>query len=146
MIDLEKTRHEESVKATAVYSPMQLSAGSILGGPLAGIYFLRANYLSLDNQEMARKVVRWGVSIYIALLIAVFFIPSDLFPDYMVTVMTSIIVYQIAVNTMPVKSTIKDDDSLKFQSKWRVFLIGLLIAFGQACAMFGVAFFFAMLM
>ena len=63
-----------------LYSPNQVLATSVLGGPLAAIFALKSNFDALGNQEGANLVIRWGIAFVVAMLCLLPFLPQD-FPQ-----------------------------------------------------------------
>lgn len=60
-----------------LYSPNQILAVGLLGGPLAAIHALKHNFDALGNAAGSQLVIRWGIAIVIALLSAAPFLQQD---------------------------------------------------------------------
>lgn len=58
------------------YSKRQIFWGTILGGPLAGIYFLRANFLAKADFDRAQKTLVYGLALFAGFMLAVPFVPE----------------------------------------------------------------------
>lgn len=127
MEDFDITNISRKGSVATLYSPTQLAVATVLGGPLAAVYFLRANYVSLEEFQRARVVTVWGVLICIAVLLLVIFLPPQLLPEYLIPFLCAGAAYQIAIKTMPSKSDIQNDDILRQQSNWRVLWLSILL-------------------
>lgn len=110
---------------TKIYSPIQIALGSFWGGPIAVVYFLHKNYISLNNEELARKTIILGSLFLIALLGILPFLPEN-FPSIVIPLAYSLTGKQLALNTQLSKEKIQDDENYTFESNWNVFAIGIL--------------------
>ena len=111
---------------TPIYSPKQIFAGSILGGPIALVYFLRNNFLKLSNNRAAAHTLLWGVAFNLAIIISMPFLPKN-FPNYVFPLAYSWAARGIADTKQLSKESIASSSQFCFHSNWRVF--GLSIAF-----------------
>jgi len=57
---------------------MQVTWGVLLGGPVALIYFLRANFLALGNREAATKTILYGLLGTVAMTALLFILPDNI--------------------------------------------------------------------
>ena len=109
----------------AVYSPNQAAAGAFLGGPVAGLYFLKHNFRALNRPEQERMTVRYGGIFMFALLAILPFIPESVpgMPFAAAFIVASRMLvekYQFS------KQDIIDAPELEFQSNWLVLGVSLL--------------------
>ena len=56
-----------------IYSPIQIGLGSILGGPIASLYFLKKNFDQLNKQNYSKLITIFGLVIMILLPISMAF-------------------------------------------------------------------------
>lgn len=71
----------DSYTPLQVYSPMQAAWGALLGGPWAALYFISANFVSLQQFSRVRYALYFGAFLYAALIFALrYFIPADFDP------------------------------------------------------------------
>jgi hypothetical protein len=52
-----------------IYSPNQVLAASLLGGPMAMVYVLWKNFQVLENPHGMRQILIWGSIFIIALML-----------------------------------------------------------------------------
>jgi hypothetical protein len=113
------------VGSSKLYTPLQIRAGSFLGGPIAAVYFLRENFRVLDKVPEARATVVWGAAFVCGLMALLPFLP-DRFPNVVIPLLYSIAAGSVAEKWQLQKQTIVDSGTYKFQSNWRVFGLALL--------------------
>lgn len=106
-------------KTTKLYSPMQVSLATYLGGPLSAIYFLKVNFDALGKSTFAKRVTFFGALITILLIFAIPVISSHLSSSiipllYLFPVMFVVHKYQMS------KIDISDSKEFSFHSNWRV--------------------------
>ncbi|MGX9417354.1 hypothetical protein ACXJY6_05145 [Vibrio sp. RC27] len=65
-------------KSKKVYSPMQISIGTYLGGPLAAIYFLKVNFDTLGKKQFSNRTLFYGSLIVLCLILLVPFLSLHL--------------------------------------------------------------------
>jgi hypothetical protein len=123
----------------SIYSPKQVLTGSLLGGPIAAVYFLRRNFQALGNPDAARRTLWWGIVFNIAVTAAMPFLP-DRFPNYVLPLAYSWAAHGIAASKQLSKETIASSPEFSFQSNWRV--VGLAIVFLVATVAMWLALFF----
>jgi hypothetical protein len=111
--------------ARRVFSPAQGSAGTFLGGPLAGTYFIRANYLALGETKRARLATIWGIVICAAILLVLPFMPEKM-PGYIIPIAYAITARTIIERAQFTKAYIAASNDLAFHSNWRVVGVALL--------------------
>jgi hypothetical protein len=83
------------VDKTKVYSPNQVFAASIAGGPGAMVYVLWKNFKALENPDGQKQILIWGAAFLALLLIALPFLPIG-FPNYVLP-----IAYAVAARFSP---------------------------------------------
>lgn len=115
--------------ATCVFSPAQGSLGTFVGGPLAGTYFIRTNFLALGDSKRARLTTIWGVVICAGILLALPFLPEKM-PGYIIPMAYAITARIIIERAQFTKAQIAASSTLAFHSGWRalgVAVVGLVI-------------------
>jgi len=115
----------EKVGVQKVYSPTQGWAGTFLGGPLVGTYFLRTNFVAIGNPRRSRQATVWGIALSAIILLALPFLPERT-PGYILPIAYSMTVRLIIERTQFTKNQIASSDKLAFHSNWRVLGVGLL--------------------
>lgn len=108
-----------------IYSPNQIALGSLWGGPIAVVYFLYRNYISLGNLEYAKKTILLGSFLIIALVGLLPFLPEK-FPHMAIPLTYTLLGKQLAIKTQLSKEKIKNNKKYSFESKWKTFGIGTL--------------------
>jgi len=107
-----------------LYSPTQVACGT-LGGPVALIYFLMANFETLGDEALKKKTLQLGIAFIIALVATIPFLPDSL-PSSVFTVAYIIVARHVAENYQMTKADILASEVHDFHSNWRVFGLGLL--------------------
>jgi hypothetical protein len=107
-----------------LYTPRQIRIGTFLGGPIAAVYLLRANFIALNGISEARTTVLCGVALMAGLLVLVPFLPKH-FPNYLIPLVISIAAGFVADKWQLPKQAIADSGSYAFQSNWR--LVGVTV-------------------
>jgi hypothetical protein len=102
-----------------LYSPMQMSLGTYLGGPLAAIYFLKVNFDTLGKSTFSKRVTFFGSLITILLILSIpiisGYVSSSIIPMmYLFPVMFIVHKYQLS------KPEISDSTEYNFHSNWMV--------------------------
>ena len=114
-----------SIAWPKVYSPMQGGLGTFLGGPLAGAYFIRANFHAMGDARRAGLATVWGIAISAVLLLAVPFLPAKLIRSF-VPILNVLGVKYLIEKMQFTKDQIASSGKFTFHSNWRVVGIGLL--------------------
>ncbi len=130
---------DASAAAGAIYSPNQIAAGTLLGGPIAAIFFLRANFNQLNAFEAARSTLVWGSAIVMALFALAFVLPDD-FPGLPFSVAAAFGARATAEKLQLTKEAIASSATHRFQSNWKVFGVGLLSIAISVAVVLGVLF------
>lgn len=58
------------------YTRGQILFGTLLGGPLAGVYFIKKNFDAMDDADLSKKTTVIGLSLVAALFIVLPFLPE----------------------------------------------------------------------
>ncbi|MGM8936228.1 hypothetical protein ACS8E9_15335 [Pseudomonas neustonica] len=109
----------------AVYSPNQAAAAAFLGGPLAGLYFLKHNFRVLQRTEQEQLTVRYGGIFMVAMMAILPFIPESV-PGLPFAVAFVVVSRMLVEKYQFSKQDIIDAPELEFQSNWLVFGVSLL--------------------
>ena len=103
----------------AVYSPTQAALGTFLGGPLAGLYYLKHNFRVLNRNEQEQQTVRYGGMFMVALLAVLPFIPEQV-PGLPFAIAFVVVARMLVEKYQFSKQDIIDAPELDFQSNWLV--------------------------
>ena len=135
-------RDRTGVARIPVFSPIQVSVGTFLGGPLAGIYALHANFKALGKSDEARNTILLGALFTLGLLILLPFLPHR-FPNYVIPIAYTLAARGIADGFQMKKEAIAVSDQYGFESNWKVVaisIVGLLLFLCfVVAAVFGIA-------
>lgn len=115
----------ETLGDIPIYSPRQVMTGAFLGGPVGLIWFLRANFLTLGDDRLARNSLIFGAILILALLLILPMLPPK-FPSQPITLAYMIAGQQIAIKLQMTREAISTSTRFTFQSNWRVVGLGLL--------------------
>jgi hypothetical protein len=128
--DLIVTRKQTS-GVKKVFSPTQGSLGALLGGPLAGTYFVCMNFLALGKRNLAWLATICGAAIAVAITLwDLFRTEAMLNYSIVIFIAPAIIAWFTIVRTQFTKAQIVESSTLRVHSNWRVAgiaLLGLLI-------------------
>lgn len=124
-----------NVGSSPIYTPGQVAAGAFVGGPVGLIYFLRENFLTLGNDDLAGKSLLWGGVLIVALLLILPILP-DKFPSIAFTIGYMVAGRQLANTHQLSSQAIETSTRYTAQSNWRVFGRGLLCMFGSMVLIF----------
>jgi hypothetical protein len=119
---------EATVGNSRLYTPLQIRAGSFLGGPIASVFFLRENFRVLGKVSEARTTLAWGIVFIVGLLAVLPFLPTRL-PNIVIPLAYSIAAGSIAEKWQLQKQAIVDSGVYQLHSSWRVFGLALLFLF-----------------
>lgn len=113
------------INVQKVYSPTQIAVAAFIGGFVSVIYFLYANFVTLDNEDGKNKTLLYGAIFTVALIAILPFLPDNT-PS-----MPFVIAYVVAGRTLSekyqmTKKDIIESNEFDFHSNWRVFGISLL--------------------
>jgi len=121
------TNKERYMSGSKVYSPNQAALGTLLGGPLASVYFIYQNFLILDNEEGIKQTLIQGGICVLSFFTILLFLPeilSENFPFIVIPLSVIIITKNMIERFQFKKEDILVDKELTFQSNWRVFFMG----------------------
>lgn len=108
-----------------VYSPIQASVGTFLGGPLPGVYFLMANHAARGEAAQARVVALWGGLGSLLLAGAVPFLTEQL-PRFVLPLAMAWAARLLVEKRQFSKAEIAASGRYTFHSNWRVVAVSLL--------------------
>lgn len=103
----------------AVFSPTQAALGTFLGGPLAGLYYIKHNFRVLKRSEQEQQTVRYGGMFMVALLAVLPFIPEEV-PGLPFAIAFVVVARMLVEKYQFSKQQIIDAPELHFQSNWLV--------------------------
>ena len=106
-------------------SPTQIAGGSLWGGPIATVYYLRRNYLSLGKDDYAQKTLLYGTIFIIFFMCFLPFIPEE-FPNVVLPLIYCLSAQKIAATTQLEKEKIEQSEEYTFESNWKIFGVGIL--------------------
>jgi len=113
------------VDKTKVYSPNQVFAASIAGGPGAMVYVLWKNFKALENPDGQKQILVWGAAFLALLLIALPFLPIG-FPNYVLPIAYAVAARFLAQQYQMSKQAIQQSERYEFQSNWNVVGVSVL--------------------
>jgi hypothetical protein len=106
-----------------LYSPTQVALGTFLGGIGGLVYFLRANFLALDQPVAARNTVLGGAAALLAIVLISMHLPGGGGIGFSIAAV--LLARWIAERHQMSKEAIEASSDHDFHSSWRVFLIAL---------------------
>jgi hypothetical protein len=118
-----------------IYSPNQVLAASLLGGPMAMVYVLWKNFQVLENPHGMRQILIWGSIFIIALMLFSPLLPNS-WLDYVIPLAYPLAAWSLAESFQMSKQAIADSQTCDFQSVWNVVAVSIVFM----AAMFVVAF------
>jgi tetratricopeptide (TPR) repeat protein len=111
-----------------IYGPRQIFAGSLLGGPIAAVYFLWRNSRCFGNNTAVKSALGWGI-VFLLIVFALYarLIPAGTprFVFLLILVGTALAAYLIARKWQLTNEAIERSDRFSFQSNWRVLYLGV---------------------
>jgi hypothetical protein len=107
-----------------IYSPNQVMAGALLGGPMAMVYLLWKNFQVLENPHGMRQILFWG-SIFIMALMLFAPLMATSWPDYVLPFGYSFAAWSLAQTYQMSKQTITASQDYEFQSIWNVIAVSV---------------------
>lgn len=102
-----------------LFSPNQVGVGSFLGGPLAAVYLVWANFRALDDRRGAVGALVWGI-LFIAVVMAILPFLPEWFPNIAIPVVYTIAARFVAETLQMRKEAIAASDHYDFQTNWLV--------------------------
>jgi hypothetical protein len=121
-----------------IYTPTQAAMGALLGGPVGVVYFLWANFNTLQKHTAASNTLKLGVMGIAAIGVSIILLPED-FPSLPFTILYVMTSGWVARKYQPSKETIAESEQFSLHSNWRVFGLGLLCLLGSTVVLFGMA-------
>lgn len=118
-----RLQRNNQMELKKIYSPNQIFGGSLWGGPIAAVYFLRSNYLELGDEEKAKKALSYGVLFILSIMAVLPFLPEN-FPGMVLPLAYCLVSKQLAITTQLDKEAIEESAEHTFVSSWKVFGIG----------------------
>jgi hypothetical protein len=118
-----------------IYSPNQVLAASLLGGPMAMVYALWKNFQTLENPHGMQQILIWGSIFIIALMLFSPLLPNN-WLEYVIPFAYPLAAWSLAESFQMSKQAIADSQTYEFQSVWNVIAVSIVFM----AAMFVVAF------
>jgi hypothetical protein len=124
----------EGVVTKKFYSLASIVVGSVLGGPLAGVYMLGKNHESLGNKEVAQKFLKNGYILSFGMFMILGLLPrhiAELIPRQFLPLVYILVLHQYfkSIQEGDVKKAL--ESGAKKESGWKVlgvFLVALLVS------------------
>jgi hypothetical protein len=113
-----------------IYSPNQVLAGSLLGGPMAMVYLLWKNFQALEDTYGMRQILIWG-SIFIVMMIGFAPLLPTTWPDYVLPIGYSLAAWSLAASYQMSKQAIGASQDYEFQSAWNVIAVSIAFLFAM---------------
>jgi hypothetical protein len=107
-----------------IYSPLQVLAASLLGGPMAMVYALWKNFQTLENPHGMRQILVWGSIFIVALMLFSPLMPAT-WPDYVLPFAYSLAAWSLADSFQMSKQAIRDSPQYEFQTAWNVIAVSI---------------------
>lgn len=127
--------NEVSVKE--FYSPRQIYAGSIVGGPIASLVYLSKNFSLMGKTHLVLPTRIVGLVFTVVVFVAVFFLPKN-FPNFVIPAVYALLAQLIAEKHQVSKEEITSTDEYSFKSNWNVAAISVISLFVTILAIFSV--------
>ena len=116
-----------------IYSPKQIFLGSFVGGPIAAVYFLRKNFLTLENDAAASQTLLFGIIFNIAFISLMIVLPKN-FPNFVVPLGYCLVAQSISQSMQFKKESMTASSEFHFESNGK--LVGIALAYFLAtCAL-----------
>ena len=113
------------MSGSKVYSPVQASLGAFLGGPIASVFFIKQNFVVLNDDEAVKKTNRYGALVITFFISILPFLPEN-FPNMIIPIITIISTRLLVEKFQFTKEVISNNDDLDFYSNWRVLFVSLI--------------------
>jgi hypothetical protein len=107
-----------------IYSPNQVLAASLLGGPIAMVYVLWKNFQTLENPHGMHQILFWGSIFIIALLLFSPLLPNS-WLDFVIPLAYPLAARSLAESFQMSKQAIADSQTYEFQSVWNVIAVSI---------------------
>jgi hypothetical protein len=103
----------------AIYTPFQVRVASFIGGPIAPVYTLYANFKQLNDERRARLTLLLGIA-FNALLLAVLPFLPERFPRQIVPLAYAIAAGEFAKSMQLTKDQVEMSTQYRRHTGWRV--------------------------
>jgi hypothetical protein len=113
-----------------IYSPNQVLAGALLGGPMAMVYLLWKNFQVLENPHGMRQILIWGSIFIITMIGFAPLLPAN-WPDYALPIGYSLGARSLAESFQMSKQAIGESQDYEFQSVWNVVAVSIAFLFAM---------------
>ncbi len=110
------TKHDDGDQ---LFSPLQACLAAFLGGPLAGTYAIRHNFLALDDADNAKRFTLAGLLITMLLVVSSPFLPDNI-PGTAISIIWVVLTAQVMKKYHPSKDEIQGSAEYEFKSNWTV--------------------------
>jgi hypothetical protein len=120
---------ETVANQTKFYTKNEITFGTFLGGPLAGIYFLSQNFGNLGDQASKKKYLLNGTIYSLLFFTLIFIIPEgimNLVPQYLLPAAYTAIMYYLFAQYQEKAVTERFNTGSLKESGWKVFGISML--------------------
>lgn len=107
-----------------MYSPRQIAVSGFLGGPIALLFFLTANFQALRRDTAARKTLWIGGALSLLVIFGMPFVPDSV-PNTPISLGYLLVGLYVAGRYQMSKRAIADSPAHAFHSNWRVVGLGL---------------------
>jgi hypothetical protein len=107
-----------------IYSPNQVLAASLLGGPIAMVYVLWKNFQTLENPHGMQQILFWGSIFIIALLLFSPLLPNN-WLGFVIPLAYPLAAWSLAESFQMSKQAIADSQTYEFQSVWNVIAVSI---------------------
>ena len=130
-----------------LFTPIQIALAALIAGPLAVTFMFQENFISMGNEEAARRSKIYGVLSALLVSVSITYLPDN-WPGYLSSAIYVAISMIIVSKSQYQKQEIADSALYSFQSNWStlgVTLVGMLLfiillfATGYALAKIGIA-------
>jgi hypothetical protein len=113
-----------------IYSPNQVLAGALLGGPMAMVYLLWKNFQVLENPHGMRQILIWGTIFIVTMIGFAPLLPTS-WPDYVIPIGYSLGARSLAESFQMSKQAIGESQDYEFQSVWNVIAVSIAFLFAM---------------
>jgi hypothetical protein len=124
-VELVTEAAESPVSRLPLYSPKQVYTGSMLGGPIAAVYFVWKNFKTLADERRSRRTLVLG-GILSALFLLILPLLPEKTPNMVIPIAYSGFAYYMVKTFQKSKEQITGSEAFTFQSNWRVFGVSIL--------------------
>jgi hypothetical protein len=108
-----------------IYSPIQVLAASLLGGPVAMVYALWKNFQTLENPHGMHQILFWG-SIFIIALVLFSPLLTNNWLRLVIPFAYPLAAWSLAESFQMSKQAIADSQAYEFQSAWNVVAVSMI--------------------